>query len=289
MPDTVAQASAYLSHLAFESSQPERLADFYGDIMQMEVSQISDDEWRCEGPARRLVALRGKDKTLSYAGLAVRDADGLEMIRARAESEGIEILDSPSPYFKEGAFGVRDYDGNLILFGLSKPAFVKTMGWPRPNHGQPIWGPTQHLTLRSRDMDGFVEFYHEKLGFRMVDRVLFENGDPAAIFITSNHEHHTIGVFKGTENGVDHHSYEAGEWNYLRDWCEHFSSRGIKLVWGPGRHGAGHNLFAFIEDCDGAWIEISAELEVIHDRPCEEWKAEGNSNTWGDQIVRKQS
>lgn len=286
MPDTAAQAGAYLHHVAFESSNPQKLANFYGDIMQMEVTKISDAEWRCEGPARRMVVVAGADKQLAYAGLAVRDADGLEMIRERAKANGVEILGSPTPYFEDGAFAVKDYDGRIIAFGLSKRAYVKQMGWPRPSSGQPIWGPTQHLTYRTQNIEGFYEFYHKKLGFRMVDRVLHKDGSLGALFITSNHEHHTIAAFAGDWTGVDHHSYEAGEWNYLRDWCEHFSSKGIKLSWGPGRHGAGHNLFAFIEDCDGNWIELSAELEVIHDRPCEDWPIEGNSNTWGDSIKR---
>lgn len=287
MVDTVAQAGAYLHHLAFESSQPDRLAAFYGDIMQMEVARISDREWRCEGPARRMVVVPGQDKKLAYAGLAVRDADGLKLIRDRAESEGVAIHASPSPYFREGAFAVKDPDGNLIVFGLSKPEFVKAMGWPRANHAMPIWGPVQHLTYRTQNMDGFYDFYHRKLGFRMVDRVIKQDGTIATIFVTSNHEHHTIAAFAGDRTGMDHHSYEAGEWNYLRDWCEHFASRKVQLMWGPGRHGPGHNLFAFIEDPDGNWIEISAELEVIHDRPCEDWPHEPRSlNTWGKAILR---
>ena len=287
MPDTVAQAGAYLHHVAFESANPERLAAFYGDAMQLEVEKISETQWRCEGPARRMIVLNGEDQKLGFSGLAVRDADGLEMIRERARSQGVEILDSPSPYFEDGAFAVRDYDGHLVAFGLSKAAYVKTMGWPRANAAAPIWGPVQHMTYRTQNIEGFYEFYHKKLGFRMVDRVVRGDGSIATIFVTSNHEHHTIAAFDGDRTGMDHHSYEAGEWNYLRDWCEHFASKGIQLMWGPGRHGPGHNLFAFIADPDGNWIEISAELEVIHDRPCEDWPHEARSlNTWGKAILR---
>ena len=37
------------------------------------------------------------------------------------------------------------------------------------------------------------------------------------------------------------------------------------LVWGPGRHGAGDNLFAYYVDPAGFLIECSAEMEVIDD------------------------
>tara|TARA_S200000501_G_C20423051_1_gene568842 strand:- start:399 stop:593 length:195 start_codon:yes stop_codon:yes gene_type:complete len=61
----------------------------------------------------------------------------------------------------------------------------------------------------------------------------------------------------------------------------------IELMWGPGRHGPGNNLFVFVEDPDGNWIEISAELEVIHDRPSKDWPQEERTlNLWGKAILR---
>ena len=287
MTYSAAQSGAYLHHLAFESSDPERLARFYADVMQMDLLQVPDGGWQCEGPARRIIVMKGRDKALAYAGMAVRDTDALDGMRERAEGSGLEIVPSPSPYLNPGAFGVRDNDGNLICFGLAGKDTIKTMGIPRPQHGGPIWGPLQHVTFASPDLEGFVDFYHHKLGFRMVDRVVREDGTLATVFVTSNHEHHTIACFQTSEVGVDHHSYEAGEWNYIRDWCDHFASRKVPLAWGPGRHGPGHNLFAFIVDPDGNWIEISAELEVIHDRPCEDWPQEPRSlNQWGWARMR---
>ena len=275
---TVVQASAFLHHLAFESADPERLTAYYADTMDMDLHKISDAEWRCEGPGRRMIVVPGENRKLAFAGLACRDAEGLAAIRARAESEEIEVLESPSPYLKDGAFAVRDPMGHLICFGLAAPD---------ENTRKAIPGPTQHLTFASLDVDAFVNFYHHKLGFALVDRVLHDNGDLATAFLTSNHEHHTIACFKSDRDGVDHHSYEAGDWNYIRDWCDHFAEREIQIMWGPGRHGPGNNLFAFITDPDENWIEISAELEVVHDRPVKDWPQEERSlNLWGRGILR---
>ena len=74
---------------------------------------------------------------------------------------------------------------------------------------------------------------------------------------TGSYEHHTLACFRFHTQGIDHHSYEAGDWNTLRDWCDRFAARRIPLMWGPGRHGPGNNLFAFIEDPDGNWIDIT--------------------------------
>jgi catechol 2,3-dioxygenase-like lactoylglutathione lyase family enzyme len=246
--------------------------------MDMDLQQISAAEWRCEGPARRFVTVPGEDKKLAYAGLACRDADGLAALRSRVVDEGIELLESPSPYFEPGAFAVRDPNGHLICIGLSKPY---------TNSRKAIQGPTQHLTFAAFDVQPFVDFYHGKLGFALVDRVLHADGSLATAFTTSNHEHHTIACFKSNRSGVDHHSYEAGEWNYIKDWCDHLAARDIQLMWGPGRHGPGNNIFIFIEDPDGNWIEISAELEVIYDRGVVDWPQHPRTlNKWGKAILR---
>ena len=133
----------------------------------------------------------------------------------------------------------------------------------------------------------FQDFYENKLGFQVTDRVVKNNGELATCFTTSNHEHHTIACFKSSKKGMDHHSYEAGDWNHIKGWCDHFALNNIKLVWGPGRHGPGNNLFVFIEDIDGNWIEISAELETVHGRPVKNWPQEERTlNLWGNAIMR---
>jgi catechol 2,3-dioxygenase-like lactoylglutathione lyase family enzyme len=275
---TAVQAGAYLHHIAFESAAPQRLAEFYAETMGMQVHQIVENEWRCQGPMRRMIFVPGENRKLAFAGFACRDADALEALQSKAISEGIELLESQSPFLCEGAFAVRDPNGQRVCFGLAMPAEDAPGG---------IRGPLQHLTFASTDVHSFVDFYHRRLGFAITDRVLHDNGDLATVFATSNHEHHTVACFKSDRNGVDHHSYEAGEWNTIRDWCDHFASLGISLMWGPGRHGPGNNLFAFIKDPDGNWIEISAELEVIHDRPAKDWpQAERTLNLWGRAIKR---
>ena len=271
------QAGAYLHHLAFTSPDPEALARFYGDAMDMAVIRASDEEWRCEGPRRRLILSPGPAKQLDYAGFACRNQTGLALLRARAEDRGILRKPGPSSLFGEESFSVADPDGNRICFGLA----------PAESRRDGLHAPVQHLTLASKDAEAFEAFYHGELGFEVTDRVRHADGTLATSFATSNHEHHTIACFKSDRAGMDHHSYEAGDWNTLRDWCDRFAGLRIRLTWGPGRHGPGNNLFAFIKDPDGNWIEVSAELEVIMGRPAREWPPEERTlNLWGNAVLR---
>ena len=87
--------------------------------------------------------------------------------------------------------------------------------------------------------------------------------------------------------GIDHHSYEVGNWENIKILCDYFSKNNVKIIWGPGRHGPGNNLFIFIEDLDKNWLEFSAELEIIHDRKFKEWpQSEKTLNLWGKGILR---
>jgi len=278
MKQTALLAGAYLHHLCFESPNPKKLSDFYGKIMQMKPQSIGGNAWLCSGKNRQILIKEGTKNRLEFAAFSCRDEGGLNLLKERVKEEGIEVINLQPDLFQNDAISIVDQDGHNISFGLSKPNM---------NAESVLNGPLQHLTFSTLNVEKFVDFYVGKLGFCISDRVLHSNGNLATCFVRSNHEHHTVACFKSDRIGVDHHSYEAGEWNAIRDWCDHFASMNIELMWGPGRHGPGNNLFVFVEDPDGNWIEISAELEVIHDRPSKDWPQEERTlNLWGKAILR---
>jgi catechol 2,3-dioxygenase len=277
------QASAYLHHLHLGSPDPARLAKFYAGTMEMVIEPHGADAYLLRGPGRRLLISKGEPRKLLRAGFGVRDEDGLAGLRARADARGVATTSDVEPgLFTRGAFSVADPDGNQIAFGLAAedPASDR----------RALRGPLQHLTLASRDIDALQDFYAGKLGFGVSDRVFSTAGKMMTCFMRGNHEHHNLACFYQDRAGIDHHSYEAGEWDAIRDWADHFASQDIQLMWGPGRHGPGNNLFIFIVDPDGNWIEVSAELEVIHDRPVKDWPhAERTLNLWGRGLLRAES
>ena len=276
---TAVQADIFLHHLEIQSSNPERLSNFYSNIMDMKIDKLSSDKFLCDGPSRKIIITLGKDKTLSHAGMVCRNENNLNGFKDFLNQKELKLKDFNSELYKPGSFSVEDPDKNVICFGVLKDKSTASLNG--------IHAPLQHLTFASEDVESFQNFYENKLGFQVTDRVVKNNGELATCFTTSNHEHHTIACFKSSKKGMDHHSYEAGDWNHIKGWCDHFASNNIKLVWGPGRHGPGNNLFVFIEDIDGNWIEISAELETVHDRPVKNWPQEEKTlNLWGNAIMR---
>ncbi len=272
---TAVSAGTYLHHMQLCTPDPAALAQFYAGAMDMAARPTGTD-WITEGPGRRMLFTAGPAKTLGYAAFACRDAEGLAALRTRAAERGSAILPSPSPLLADG-FAVRDPDQNLIAFGLAP------QDPPRPG----LRGPLQHLTFATRDPTAIEAFYVDVLGFLPSDRVAAADGQINTVFTRSNHEHHTLACFRQDRVGIDHHSYEAGDWSVIKSWCDRMGDHRIPIMWGPGRHGPGNNIFIFIEDPDRNWIEISAELEVVHDRPVQVWPHEERTlNSWGRAIMR---
>ena len=277
MSAAAVRAGAFLHHLQLQSPDPEKLAAFYGDAMNMSVEKLGDGRWHCFGPQRHMLFTKGQTRGFDFSAFGCRDAQGLAELRERARSEGLSPADMPSPLLTD-TFSVRDPDGNGVVFGLAREDLDEKQG---------VRGPLQHVTLATFDVGAIESFYAGKLGFLVSDRVVNDTGGIATCFMRSNHEHHTLACFLSSRKGLDHHSYEAGEWDTIRDWADRFAARDIRLMWGPGRHGPGNNLFIFIEDPDGNWIEVSAELEVIRDRPVKHWPhGERTLNLWGNAILR---
>jgi catechol 2,3-dioxygenase-like lactoylglutathione lyase family enzyme len=273
------QASAYLHHLHFSSPDPARLSSFYESAMDTISERQPDGRFLNRGPSRRLIFSQGVAKKLVHAGFAVRDAQALAGLRSFAETSELSPKPFEVPLFRAGAFSVVDPDDNVIVFGLAAAEQAVV--------GHRIRGPIQHLTLATRNVEAIEDFYAGKLGFGVSDRVVHEDGRVMTCFMRGNHEHHNLACFYQDRAGVDHHSYEAGEWDTIRDWSDHFAEHDLQLMWGPGRHGPGDNLFIFVKDPDENWIEVSAELEVVHDRPVKQWPhAPRTLNLWGNAIMR---
>ncbi len=278
MHDTILKSKVFLDHIAIESTNPKKIAEFYSKYLMMKKNCVSNSEWHCFGPNRLLIFKKGIKNKLSFAAFGCKSERELNKIRKKVLSEKIKIKEYSSIYLEKNSFSIYDPDNNKIVFG------VPLKRWSKKNK---YHAPLQHLTLQSLNVKKIIDFYHKKLGFAISDRVINKNGVITTCFFRSNKEHHSLACFKAKNVGIDHHSYEVGKWKLIRDWCDYISKRRLKLFWGPGRHGPGNNLFVFFEDCDGNKIELSAELELIKNRKFLDWPHDARTlNLWGKSYLR---
>ena len=270
-------SNAYLHHIAFYSTRPLQLAKFYENTLSIKKKRIPGG-WLLSGSRRRVLIFSDKKNSLAFAGFACQDSNSFKTLKRNFMKKGVETAQDNNSLFGNNNFFILDCDGNKIYFGLNKN---------RKDQSSNLYAPIQHITFTSKNLDNFIEFYVNKLGFKVSDKVVNNEGKVTTCFMRSNQEHHTVACFLSNKSGLDHYSFEAGTWEWIKNWCDHFSKQNIPLIWGPGRHGPGNNLFAFIEDPDGNKIEISAELELVHDRQVKKWPHEPKTlNLWGSAIMR---
>lgn len=274
---------AQLHQLGLRSRDPARLAGFYGDTLGYRFEPLGAG-FRGRALDRRLDIVPGPDKSLAYAAFRLDDHTDLAALRARLDAAGVACEEADPSIFPEGGVRLADPDGNVFIFGIGDTAGMDLAA--SSDNSRPA--RLQHVVFASTDAERLASFFVEVLGFRLSDRVL-ENGELRTAFVRCSHEHHSLAVFAASQCRLDHHCYEVGEWNLIRDWADHFAGLRVPLEWGPGRHGPGNNLFLFVHDPDGNWVELSAELEhVASDREAGEWPHEERTlNSWGTGLLRK--
>ena len=272
---------AHLDHLQLLSPDPQGLAEFYRRCLGMTVVPLQG-QWFCQGPQRSLLISSGPSGTLGFAAYAVPDFGVLTALMRRLEAAKIPFEQSMTPLFEASSVGFSDPDGHHVVFGIRARYDASSLPV------RPLPARLQHLVLASTNADAMLNFYRDVVGFRLTDRVMDPSGSMRTCFLRTDHEHHSLAIFLANSNRLDHHCYETSDWNGIRDWGDHFARLRVPVEWGPGRHGPGNNLFLFVHDSDGNWVEISAELEeVTADRPVGSWPHEERTlNSWGRAPLR---
>jgi catechol 2,3-dioxygenase len=270
----------HLDHVCLESEDPEALAGFYGKAAKMDVVDQGDGIWTCEAVGRRMMFSAGRKRGIRFGAYAFADPKRLGAYRARLSDHGFNVEPASSFWFGEGAFAIRDPDGNRLEFGVSQA--------PKTGPQQTSEARLQHFVVATDQCRLMRDFYVDVLGFQIADEVYRDDGEVTAAFLNSGDEHHAFAVFQAPEKRFDHQAFEVRDWNDIRDWADHLSDMGVLIDWGPGRHGIGNNLFIMIADPDGNWFEYSAEIEnLVPDRQPGRWKHEPRTlNLWGQAVMR---
>lgn len=277
---------AQVDHIRIDAEDPAPVIDFYRDALGMTAHDMPDATTLMQAPDRRVLIGKGARRAQPFTAFRLQTVQQVRDMRHHLLQRGLALLANPSPVFADDAFAVADPDGRLVVFGLPRDDL------PPPNAGitgaaARLRGRLQHVVVATPALSDMLRFYEDDLGFVVSDYVL-DGAERTVGFFRSDAEHHSFAVFRCPERRPDHHSYEATCWNDLRDWADHFASLGIKIWWGPGRHGPGNNLFLMIEDPQGYLIEISAEIERVPDGVEKRtWPHEERTlNLWGRGFMR---
>jgi catechol 2,3-dioxygenase-like lactoylglutathione lyase family enzyme len=124
-----------------------------------------------------------------------------------------------------------------------------------------------HVAFNVPNVRQAVDFYCKILGFRESDWM----ADFFA-FLRCGPDHHSINLVRGSRAKIHHNAFELRDWGHIKEACDLLAGERIPLVWGPVRHGIGHNISTYHRNPDGGMIELFTELDRINDEGHGTWE-----------------
>ena len=209
-----------------------------------------------------------RDHTLAYfdgdpkdhtVGFELRDAQALDHAARMLQERGIAAHTGSAEECEQRH--VRSFINFSDLTGNSVDLVV------RPAHSGVRFFPTRdagctgfsHIGLRTTDAKRDEAFWTEVLGAKVSDRI----GDAPLLRI--DEVHHKIALFPSGFAGVQHINHQVQSVDdIMRSWY-FLQSRGIKTVFGPGKHPTLGAMFLYFEGPDGMVYEYSSGVRSITD------------------------
>ena len=207
-----------------------------------------------------------RDHTLVYfegdprdhtAGFELRSAAELEAAAAALSDRGFDVrrgsADAHEQRRVHDFISFDDLSGNRIDLVL-RPQHSGRRHFPSRDAG--ITG-FSHIGLCSTDAPRDEAFWCGTLGARVSDRI----GDAALLRIDP--VHHKIALFPTTRSGIQHVNHQVASIDdVMRAWYQ-LREKGVRIVFGPGRHPTSGAVFLYFEGPDGMVFEYSAGVRHI--------------------------
>lgn len=264
-----------MGHVAIQTTDMKGSIFDATELLGLRVTERTENEvYLAAAPVHHeLVYVESDTNSIHSLGLVARDGDALRTIRRRVEDENLPII-SGTPV----SAGIQD---GFSFIGPEGWIFEVYIGMQPDVPGRLSFGPDRygHINFHPLDVRGMMEFLARVLDFRLSDVI----GDDYAYFMRCNPDHHGIALIQG-QGTFHHHAWQTQSIADLGKLGDRLNRVGRELIWGPVRHGAGHNIAAYFVETSGAVVELYTDLEQIYDdnRAPVKWGSEDNWwNMWG--------
>jgi catechol 2,3-dioxygenase-like lactoylglutathione lyase family enzyme len=153
----------------------------------------------------------------------------------------------------------------LLAFEDIKGTEIELLSeWRHLTPGQSVPGVAPfklgHVAFVVPDVHAVADFYQRILGFRVSDWI-----EDIFVFMRCNPDHHTVNFVRGKNTNLHHFAFQLRDFSHLENGCDVLSQNRIPIIWGPLRHGPGHNVSIYHRNPDQQVIEFFAELDQILD------------------------
>lgn len=289
---------SHLSYVAITSPDVEASVDFYVNQVGLTVVDRVDGAvyLRCWGDyyAYSVVVLPGDEPSLDTAAWRTSSPEALEEAARRVEAAGVQgewvdVHKIGRAYRFTGPFGHtltlhwdvtrhKDTEGDAASIYPDRPSRrSKVAGAPRQ---------LDHVTVATSDVDAFVKWYVDVLGFRFMARTVLDEA-PISVFsvLTTNEKSHDLGVVLdgSTRAGrVNHYAFWVDTREELLIAADILGENGYPIEYGPSIHGIGEQNFLYYREPSSLRIELNTGgyRNYVPDWEANTWRPSQGSNNF---------
>ena len=247
-----------IAHASYETPDLAQQTEYYTEILGLTVAaQEKDTVYLASTVDHHAVVLRkGAQPQCTRIGFQIASTADLDAFEKQLAGHGIaaERRKDPEPSISD-MLVFKDPKGTVMeVFKRGDFSQQKFQ-----SHGI-VPHKLGHVAFHVTDVKRITKFYCDVLGFRESDWM----GDFFS-FLRCGPDHHTINLMQTGSDRHFHTAFELRDWAHMQQACDFLSLNGYKLLWGPGRHGIGHNLFAYHRAPNGLITETFAELDRMNE------------------------
>lgn len=247
-----------ISHSVFETPDLNRQVDYYSNVMGFHVSAKSSKQAFLHGPTGQETIAFELGDTNRCRRVAFQAAPEFDGVRIAQELQKLGIKSEQrsdvSPSISRAVSFVDPKGTEIELFSECTDAAI-----PKTRGGI---GPLKlgHIAFSVSSAKSMCDFYESALGFRVSDWI-----EDMFVFMRCGPDHHTVNFLTGESTFMHHIAYELRDWSHVLKACDVLGQEKRPIIWGPGRHRVGHNIFVYHRDPDDNIIEFYTELDLMKD------------------------
>jgi catechol-2,3-dioxygenase len=253
-----------IGFLSMRTADVDALVDYYTRVIGLqETAREGSVAYLTTGSDHHALVISKGDPD-GRAGLGFEAHGDLDDAEKGLRAAGLEVerRSDPEPGVADAVTVTEPLTATPIaLFGSQSGSGLEPGLGPRPTK-------LGHVAAYVPDLGPVRAFWEGQLGFVFADMI----GD-FFVFLRCNPDHHTVNLMaSGKRSGLHHSAFEVRDFMHLKEMLDHLAHHEVRLEWGPGRHGAGHNIFTYHRDPDGNVVELFTELDVVHDEDSGNWE-----------------
>lgn len=255
---TVTHLIRQMGHVAIATPNPDDSAADLVDVVGLKVTERQKDRIFLSSNQRHheVTLVRNEVPGVLAVGLEAMDAAAVDEVARRVRSEGFEIHDDRP---------LGPHTDRAVRFAIPFGLIVEVHTPVSRTESQRHIGPgarakrIEHVNFKAPDVLVIRDVFTRLFGMKLSDRTA---GDEFNWFRCHDGYHHTFAVFRG-EPQLHHYAFDFHALEDLAGMADALVLKNRALLWGPGRHGAGGNVFQYHVDPNSCVVEMSVGMDRI--------------------------